>query len=119
MSEHSPTSKASERPLYKLVLRPERGVDAERALRRLLKIALRTFGLKCISVEPGAAAMSANVVRFPARSVAAIFVMAAEDGWLVLAPRGHGWLHGDLRAALRDARWLSWNLGLPVREVLT
>jgi hypothetical protein len=47
----SPTSKASERPLYLLTLRPERSVDAERALRRLLKVALRTFGLKCISVE--------------------------------------------------------------------
>jgi hypothetical protein len=45
------TSKASERPLYRLTLRPERGVDAERALRRLLKIALRTFGLRCVAIE--------------------------------------------------------------------
>jgi hypothetical protein len=47
----APTSKASERPLYRLTLRPERGVDAERALRRLLKIALRTLGLRCVSIE--------------------------------------------------------------------
>ena len=50
MSE-APTPKANERPTYRLLLRPEPGVDGERALRRLLKIALRRFRLRCISIE--------------------------------------------------------------------
>ena len=36
MTEARP-SKANERPVYRLLLRPEPGVDAERALRWLLK----------------------------------------------------------------------------------
>jgi hypothetical protein len=40
-----------QRPIYRLLLRPEPRVDAERALRALLKIALRRFGLRCISIE--------------------------------------------------------------------
>ena len=52
------------------------------------------------------AAMTAHILRFPARNAAAIFISkAAEGGWLVLA-RGHAWLHGDRRAALADAQWL-------------
>jgi hypothetical protein len=27
------------------------------------------------------------------------------EGWLVLAPNGHGWLHGDRPSALREKRW--------------
>jgi hypothetical protein len=62
------------------------------------------------------AATTAHILRFPARNAAAIFISkAAEGGWLVLT-RGHGWLHGDRRAALMDAQWVAWNLGLPVRE---
>jgi hypothetical protein len=58
--------------------------------------------------------MSARILRFPARNVAAIFISeAAEGGWLMLA-RDHGWLHGDRRSAL--AQRLAWNLGLPMRE---
>jgi hypothetical protein len=64
------------------------------------------------------AAMNARIIRFPARNAAAIFIReAAEGGWLVLV-RDHGWLHGERRAALEDAHWLAWNLGLPVREAL-
>jgi hypothetical protein len=48
----APTSKANNRPLFRLLLRPEPDVvDAERALRRLLKIALRRRRLKYISIE--------------------------------------------------------------------
>ena len=43
--------KAKDRPTYRLVLRPEPRVDAIRALRRLLKIALRDCRLRCISIE--------------------------------------------------------------------
>ena len=61
--------------------------------------------------------MSANVIRFPARNAAAIFVTPApEGGWIVSAPRGHGWLHGDRASAVEDARWLAENLGLPIRS---
>ena len=44
-------SQASERPTFRLVLRPEPRTDGERALRALLKAALRRYGLKCLSVE--------------------------------------------------------------------
>jgi hypothetical protein len=40
-----------DRPVYELHLRPEPGVDATSALRGLLKIALRRFGMKCINCE--------------------------------------------------------------------
>jgi hypothetical protein len=40
-----------DRPIYELHLRPEPGVDAIRALRALLKVALRQFGMKCIGCE--------------------------------------------------------------------
>jgi hypothetical protein len=60
--------------------------------------------------------VSAHIIRFPARNAAAIFISeAAEGGWLVLA-RDHGWLHGDRRSALADARWLARNLGFSIRE---
>jgi hypothetical protein len=55
-----------------------------------------------------------TLVRFPARRITAVFVLDTEDGWLVLAG-GHGWLHGTLRAARADARWIARNLGLPIR----
>ena len=37
-----------------LTLRPEPGVNSTRALRGLLKIALRTFGLRCLRIEESA-----------------------------------------------------------------
>jgi hypothetical protein len=46
-----PAAKASARPVFRLLLRPEPGVDGERALQALLKLALRRFRLKCIAVE--------------------------------------------------------------------
>jgi hypothetical protein len=27
------------------------------------------------------------------------------EGWFVLAPNGHGWLHGDRPSALKEKRW--------------
>jgi hypothetical protein len=39
------------RPIYALHLRPEPGVDAVHALRGVLKVALRQFGMKCMSCE--------------------------------------------------------------------
>jgi hypothetical protein len=58
---------------------------------------------------------SAQIVRFPARRTACIWVVLNGDGWLVLAGN-HGWLHGDYGAALADARWLARNLNLPIRS---
>jgi hypothetical protein len=40
-----------DRPIYALHLRPEPGVDAVRALRAVLKVMLRQFGMKCVSCE--------------------------------------------------------------------
>jgi len=40
-----------QRPTYRVLLRPEPRVDGERALRALLKFALRRLGLRCISIE--------------------------------------------------------------------
>lgn len=55
------------------------------------------------------------IVRFPARASAAIWIMREQEAWLVLA-RSHGWLHGSREHALDTAKWLSQNLGLPIRE---
>jgi hypothetical protein len=47
-----PAAKAKERPTFRLVLRSEPHCrEPTHALRGLLKIALRTFGFKCMSVE--------------------------------------------------------------------
>jgi hypothetical protein len=37
------------RPIYIIRLRPEPGVDAPRAVRHLLKRALRSYGLRCVA----------------------------------------------------------------------
>ena len=56
--------------------------------------------------------MSARILRFPPR---AVFVAKAPEGGWYVTVRSHAWLHGDLRAAIKDARWLGKNLGLDVR----
>jgi hypothetical protein len=63
--------------------------------------------------------MTATIIRFPPRRVAAILVCEerAGDGWLALAG-AHGWLFGSLAEARSEARWLARNLGLPIREVV-
>ena len=58
--------------------------------------------------------MTSRIFRFPMRNVAAIFVTPAHEGGWLVAARDHGWLHGDLRAAFRDARWLSRNLDFQI-----
>lgn len=42
---------AVSRPVYRLRFRAEPRVDEVRALRALLKVALRRFGLQCLSIE--------------------------------------------------------------------
>jgi len=39
------------------------------------------------------------------------------EGWVAIAPRGHAWAFADRADAVREARWLSRNFGLPIREV--
>jgi hypothetical protein len=56
------------------------------------------------------------VVRFPPSRFAAVFVLDSADGWLVLAPRCHGWLYATLSAARAHAHQLARNLGLPIRD---
>jgi hypothetical protein len=41
----------NERPIYTIAFRPEPGIDAVRALRGILKIALRRFGMRAIRVN--------------------------------------------------------------------
>jgi hypothetical protein len=57
-----------------------------------------------------------TVVRFPPSRFAAVVVLKSPDVWLVLAPRGHGWLYATLSAARDEARQLSRNLGIPLRD---
>jgi hypothetical protein len=38
-------------PLFMITLRPERGVDPNKALRGALKAMLRTYGLRCTAIS--------------------------------------------------------------------
>jgi hypothetical protein len=58
-----------------------------------------------------------TVVRFPSSRFAAVFVLDTADGWLVLAPRSHGWLFSLRADAIAEAPSLARNLKLPVREI--
>jgi hypothetical protein len=51
MTTTIPKPTAEERPTYVLQLRPEPGVDPVRALRAVLKVALRRYGLRCVSAH--------------------------------------------------------------------
>jgi hypothetical protein len=60
--------------------------------------------------------MTARVVPFPPRRLAAVWILPLRDsGWLVLVGSS-GWLHADYDAAIEDAKWLSRNVGLPIRR---
>lgn len=47
----APRAPAAERPVYKLSVRAEPGVDEVRSLRWLLKGMLRQFGLRCVDIR--------------------------------------------------------------------
>jgi hypothetical protein len=56
------------------------------------------------------------IIPFPSRRARAVFLCpAVEGGWFVLAG-AHGWLHGDQKHAIDDARWLARNFGFPIRD---
>ena len=59
--------------------------------------------------------MSARLLEFPPRRFFAIRVLQGAGEWLVLAGP-HGWLHGDERSAIAEAKWLAANFGLPIRR---
>jgi hypothetical protein len=59
---------------------------------------------------------SGRLVRFPARRSSCVWLFPEDGAWTVLVG-SHGWLHGDICAAFKDAQWLSQNFGLPVRCV--
>ncbi|MPZ36594.1 MAG: hypothetical protein GEU95_00795 [Rhizobiales bacterium] len=58
--------------------------------------------------------MTTDVIRFPMRRSAVIWVTNVTGQWVVLNG-DHGWIHSDRAGALQDARWLSKNTGLPIR----
>jgi hypothetical protein len=51
MTDAHPPIPAKERPTFTLELRPEPSVDSVLALRALLKVTLRSFGMRCISAR--------------------------------------------------------------------
>jgi hypothetical protein len=61
--------------------------------------------------------MTAVVLPFPPRGPWRIEVRREADGWLVRA-RSHGWVHGSLEAARKDAEWLAAHAGVAV-SILT
>lgn len=63
--------------------------------------------------------MSATIIhpRFSARLPHPVCVtIFRTEAWLVLTPKGHGWMFGSLSQARSAARWLSNNLELPIEE---
>jgi hypothetical protein len=59
--------------------------------------------------------MTAQIIPFPRRPLPSVIVTREGAAWLVVAG-SNGWLHGSRRSAMQDARWLSHNLDLPIRE---
>jgi hypothetical protein len=98
-------------------LRAERGDEGIRGLRWTLKILWRRFGIRCLDLREEVEPAPTDVVRFPPRRSAAVIICKERDGdgWMVIAG-APGWLCGSLTQARAEARWLSDNLGLPVRE---
>jgi hypothetical protein len=60
------------------------------------------------------------MIRFPLRRVRAVLIVRERDGggWLALVGSS-GWLFGSRADAIAEARWLSRNLGLPIRELMS
>ena len=75
-------ARKQDRATYTLVLRPLPGADdTSHAVRALLKIALRRFQMRCVSIIQGAARMTARIIKFPPRAI--LVSEAPEDGWFV------------------------------------
>jgi hypothetical protein len=61
---------------------------------------------------------AAEIIRFPPRRAHCIRLVHDLARGLVIALE-HRWFHDSHRAALADAKWLAWNLALPIREIET
>ena len=57
--------------------------------------------------------MTEQIIPFPVRGPFNVLVMRDEGAWLVVA-RDHGWLHGNRRSAIRDAKWLAEGFGVAI-----
>ena len=60
--------------------------------------------------------MSAVILRFPLLDLVRVQRERDAEGWVVIGPRGHGWLHGDFHGALDDARWIAAGYGVAVQS---
>lgn len=56
----------------------------------------------------------ADLLRFPPRRSAAVWILRDAEAWLVLAGV-NGWAHGSRDEAAADADWLADNLAMPIR----
>jgi hypothetical protein len=103
------------RPSY--VIELQGGGDGDiRKLRAILTRLLRDHDFRCIGAREVCAAPLASPSReVPRRAPAAVRITREGKAWLVVVG-AHGWLHGDERSALADARWLASNFGLPIRR---
>lgn len=59
--------------------------------------------------------MSAIVLKFPPPPIRVQHERDGE-GWCVVTPKGHAWLHGDFCAAMVDAEEVAAGFGLTVRS---
>jgi hypothetical protein len=60
---------------------------------------------------------TAKVIRLPLRDCRVIWVSSCCDGGWIVQARDHGWAHGSSVDAIRDATWLSQNLGLRIHAM--
>src|SRR5262245_39612394 len=96
-------------PVYLARLQFQRGNGNEIArLRLALKFLLRVYGLRCISIRGDSPMTESRSYQHDSVVTAPIarIVPERDGGWLVLTHRGHGWLCGDRRSAIREKQWL-------------
>jgi hypothetical protein len=88
-----------------------------RRLRAILKTLLRRYDFRCVAARE-VCATPQPPSRPRRRAPVAVRITQQNKAWLVVVG-AHGWLHGDERSALADARWLAGNFGLPIRRGAT
>jgi hypothetical protein len=113
--EPEPPSSAHQ-PTYVIELQGPGDGDIRR-LRAILKTLLRRYDYRCVAAHEVVAQAQAGAPSqgAPRRRPVAVRITREGKAWLVVVG-AHGWLHGDERSALADARWLSDNHGLPIRK---
>jgi hypothetical protein len=88
------TGTTTERPVYSVLIRPEPDVDdVIKALRRFLKVALRSFGLRCIGIEESDMTLNLNRANLSLDPLNVVINDAVEQASLVKhtgdQPRGY------------------------------